>query len=750
MSGQPTPRPSRSRVFGPFTFDEASGELRKHGARVRLQGQPLQILEALIRQPGQVVTRDEFQQQLWKSSTFVDFEHGLNAAMNRLRQVLGDSADRPRYIETLPGRGYRFVAPVQDTDTKPILVMSPGSDAAEVEAAGPLVPMIERPGRNRALSWSVAAVAAGVIGGLVVGYLTATRPSRRSVAQPLRFSITPPNGYAMQPASGRQSFALSPDGTRLAFTAVDSSGVFQTFIRNLDSIESRPLANSVGSYNLFWAPDGRSLFLTARGKLRRSTLEDDSYQVVCDLPAITLTGALLGPNLMISARSANFTVPVTGGTPQPMKEFYPWPQVLPDGKHLLYTIFDAQLGRHRARVVKLGEPNTAVDLLETDSRTVYVPSVLKPGAGYLLSVRAGNLLAHPFDPISRRVQAEPLSVVSRVYSLLPTGGADFSVSNTGTLAYQRYISRSQLAWVTRQGEVVRRIGPANVNLKQARLSPDGKKIATTIFDVDRGANELWIIDAENGVGRRVAEPGAVDSPVWAPDSTKLVFGRAYDSPPKLILRGLGERDADEPLPPEYFQDPTDWSRDGRFIAWTNTSFAQMQNEMQGQVWLTDMARNRRAVRLSGTSNHEDSPAFSPDHRWLAFTSDESGRSEVYLQAFEAGETPRLVGERHLVSRQGAICLRWRPDGRELFYLAWDGRLYAVAMTLSPTLKVGDATPLFTISSEALAALHSSVGFDVSADGQRLLVPIVTSFEKSEIVVIQNWEAALQRGRRKLN
>ena len=116
MSGQLTSRPSRSRIFGPFVFDEASTELRKYGVRVRLQGQPLQILTALIRQPGKVVTRDEFQQQLWKGSTFVDFDHGLHAAMNRLRQALGDSADQPRYIETLPGRGYRFVATVHDTD----------------------------------------------------------------------------------------------------------------------------------------------------------------------------------------------------------------------------------------------------------------------------------------------------------------------------------------------------------------------------------------------------------------------------------------------------------------------------------------------------------------------------------------------------------------------------------------------------------------------------------------------------------
>jgi Tol biopolymer transport system component len=223
----------------------------------------------------------------------------------------------------------------------------------------------------------------------------------------------------------------------------------------------------------------------------------------------------------------------------------------------------------------------------------------------------------------------------------------------------------------------------------------------------------------------------------------LAFSRAYDTPPKLFVRGIGEMDVDEPMPEDYFQAPSDWSHDGRFIAYTNTAFA-INNELNGDVWLIDMAQNRKVIHLINTPFHEANPAFSPDGRWLAFTSNESGRTEVYVQSFEAGESPRLVGERHLVSRSGAISLRWRRDGKELFYLAWDGRLYAVPVTLSPTLKFGEPAPLFTISTEARAAMHSNFGLDISADGQRLLVPIVTSSEKSEIVVIQNWETSLHR------
>jgi Tol biopolymer transport system component len=406
---------------------------------------------------------------------------------------------------------------------------------------------------------------------------------------------------------------------------------------------------------------------------------------------------------------------------------------------------------HRAHVVEYGNPAALKDLQETDSRVMYAPSLAKPETGYLIYVRAGNLLAQPFDPRSLMVYGEPLPIASSIYSFFPTGAADFSTSNNGLLAYQRYLSRSQLAWVNRRGEVVRTIGPANVNLKHGRLSPDGKKVATAIFDLNRGVFDIWVIDLESGASRRaIVGRRLVTNPVWAPDSQRLVFNGAYDSPPKLFLRGIGENDAVESLPTGDFQMPSDWSSDGRYIAYTNTSFAQVQNEMRGSVWLIDTARGRNVVPLLNTTFHETAPAFSPDCRWLAFTSNESGRTEVYLQAFATGESPRLIRERHLVSRQGAVSLRWRRDGKELFYLALDGRLYAVPITLGSKPKIGKATSLFAIGTEARLAIHDTEGFDVSLDGKEFLVPITTSSEHSEIVVVQNWEAEALRKHGKLN
>jgi len=736
MAPQPTAGASRPRprVFGPFSFDEASGELRKNGVRVRLQGQPLQILAALSRQPGLLVTREEFQQQLWSDSTFVDFDHGLNAAMNRLRQVLGDSADQPRYIETVPGRGYRFIAAVEELTPKPLLLMKSTPDTVSTSAS-------QEPLQTTGRPWVWLLWGAGAVLALIAVYVATNRPRANADVPTLRFSISPPSGYALEPGSSRQTFALSPDGARLAFSAMNAGGVFQAFIRDLNALDARALPNSLGSYNVFWAPDGRSLFLTVAGSVRRFTLEGDSYQVICDAPAITLSGALMGPNLLISARQANFIVPASGGTPKASKELYPWPQVLPDGHHILYTGFDAESGHHRAAVMERDKPDSSKDLLETDSRVIYTPSLVTPQTGYLMYVRAGNLLAHPFDPRTQKVQGEPLPIVSHVYSFFPTGAADFSVSNNGMLAYRRYVSQSQLAWVNRRGDIVKRVGPESVNVKQGRLSPDGKKIAAPIFNVDRGATEIWVIDVETGASRRaVVWRGIADNPVWSQDSARIVFNGAYESTPTLFISGIGANDAPEALSQGFYQLPTDWSHDGRFVAFTNTGFTQVQNEMRGEVWLVDMARDRKLVHLISTPFHEADPAFSPDGHWLAFTSNESGRAEVYIQAFEAGDSPHLSGERHVVSHDGAGSLRWRPDGKELFYLGSDGRIYGTPITVAPSLHVGEPVPLFTISLEARAAIHSLQGFDVSPDGQQFLVPTITGSQRSEIVVIQNWEA----------
>jgi len=725
-------------VFGPFEYEDLSGRLTKYGIPLRLQGKPLQILSLLVNRPGEIISREQLQRHLWGGTTFVDFEQGLNSAINKLRQALGDSADHPRYVETLPGRGYRFIAPIDRTSTKSVLEMAAPASLLRIEP---------KP-RRHLQPWLlfIAVIALAMASG---GTYLLTRRSVEPVGapQPARFAFVPPAGFALEGAASREAFALSPDGGRLAFTAMDSSGAFSVFLRDFNSLESRLVPGSEGAHTLFWPPDGRSLYLTANGKLWRTPLEGDSRVLLADSPSFMLSGAWLNPKrILLDSFQGSYVVSPSGGPLERLKEIYGWPQMLPGGEHILYVRWDTRAGRLRAHVLRAGDFTTTKDLIETDSRVLYTPSTITPNTGYLMYVRAGNLLARPFDPRSLEVTGEAMPVASKVYSFAKTGAADFSISNNGSLAYQSYVSRSQLVWVDRAGHQLAAIGPANINVKSARLSPDGQHLATAIYDVERGEQDLWIFDVKTNAGKRLTADLALrDAPVWSPDSTKLAFLCQTDgSPPRVHVRGLGEKDVEEAMPAADFQMPADWSPDGRFVAYVNTGIPRLANETHGDVWVFDLARGRKPVPLLNTPFHEANPAFSPDGKWLAFISNESGRPEVYIQAFQAKDVPSVVGERYLVSREGALALRWRSNGKELFYLGFDGRIQAVPVKLSPKPEFGPATPLFTISTEARAAIHSIVGFDVSADGQRFVIPMVTSADGPSIVVVQNWEALLPK------
>jgi eukaryotic-like serine/threonine-protein kinase len=722
-------------IFGPFEYDDLSGKLSKCGNLIRLQGKPLQILLFLVNRPGQIISRDELQSHLWESTTFVDFEQGLNSAVNKLRQTLGDSADQPRYVETLPGRGYRFIAPVQRPSTEAVL---------EMHAPAPL--KIEKKPRRQAKPWLVIVAGAAIAVAAEGGYWLA-KPStaRLDAPEAVKFAVLPPPGFALEGAASRQAFALSPDGARLAFTAMDSSGAFSVFLREFNSLVPRLVPGSEGAHTVFWPLDGRSLYMTAQGKLWRTPLEGDARVLLADAPSFMFSGAWLSPErILVDSFRASYLVSPSDGPLDQLKEMYWWPQMLPDGEHILYVRREARSGHYRARVVRSSDFSATKDLIETDSRVLYAASTVTPSRGYLLYVRGGNLLAHPFDPRSLQVIGEAMPVASRISFFFQTGAADFSVSDRGALAYQSYVSRSQLVWVDRAGHQLATIGPANVNVKSARLSPDGHRLATAIYDTERGQQDLWIFDVKTNSGRRLAaEPALRDAPVWSPDSTTLAFlHQADDNPPRVYVRGLGEEDTEEAMPAADFQAPTDWSPDGRFVTFANTGFPRFANETQGDVWVFDLARGRKPVPLLNTRFHEANAAFSPDGKWLAFTSNESSRPELYVQAFQSGDSPSVIGERHLVSSAGALAVRWRRDGRELFYLDFDGRVQAVPVRLSTKPEFGPATALFTITTAARAAIHSVLGFDVSADGNRFVIPVVASQESPSIVVIQNWEALL--------
>ena len=730
-------------TFGSFRLDTGERVLTNDGKAVTLAPKTFDLLVLLVGGDGRLLDKRELMLALWPD-TIVE-EANLSFQISILRKALRSNGDD--LIETVPKHGYRLTALVEHLEPQGRSNGRPPEDTKALpEMPSPAPLQIQEDPTRQARRWPVfAAVAAlSVVAGGGYWFGKRSMEPLATSLKAVKLSVLPPPGFAMEGAASRQSFALSPDGTRLAFTAMDSSGEFRVFLRDLDSLEPRLLAGSENAHTLFWPPDGRSLYVTARGKFWRMPLEGDARVLLADSPPFMFSGTWLSPTriLLDSFRASDLVSP-SGGPLERLKEIYLWPHVLPGGEHLLYVRWDARAGRYRARVLRLADFSTMKDLIETDSRVLYSPSATAPNTGYLLYVRGGTLLASPFDPRSLQVTGEAMPVAGKVYTFAKTGAADFSVSNTGALAYRTSVSRSQLMWVDRAGRQLATIGPANIHVKSARLSPDGQRLATAIYDIERGYQDLWIFDVKTNSGRRLtADSDLRDSPVWSPDSTKLAFLHDADgSPPRVHIRGLAENDAEQSMPAADFQMPGSWSADGRFIAFVNTGFPRSENEKQGDVWMFDLAQGRKAVPLLNTRFHEANPAFSPDGKWLAFTSNESGRAELYIQAFRSGDDPSLSGERYLVSVAGAQAVRWRRDGRELFYFDLEGRVNAVPLRLSPKPEFGPAAALFTISTEARAAIHSLPGFDVSADGQRFVIPVVTS-PGPPVVVVQNWEALL--------
>src|SRR5437867_2062597 len=225
-----------------------------------------------------------------------------------------------------------------------------------------------------------------------------------------------------------------------------------------------------------------------------------------------------------------------------------------------------------------------------------------------------------------------------------------------------------------------------------------------------------------------------------------MFG-AHDESPGVRLRGLGELDAEETTPAADFQIPLDWSSDGRFIAFMTTGFPRFANEQQSDISVFDLAQGKKIVPLLNSRFHESWGAFSPDGKWFAFTSNESGDSVVYVQAFRQGESPGLTGPRYAASKGGEATIRWRRDGRELYFVDSKGAVRALPVKLGRQPEFGPAETLFTISTEARAAIHSLPGFDVSADGSRFVIPVVSGAEGPSVVVIQNWEGLLSHASR---
>ena len=620
----------------------------------------------------------------------------------------------------------------------------------EASGSAAMPPVAPSPAQTKR-TWKNGALAACIAAALLVGggtlLLWYQRPAAQAPRQAVQFEIAQPPDTIFAPPIMRQPFAISPDGARLAFTATGPNGT-HIWVRDLASLDMRAVAGTDSAESVLWSLDGRSIYYSVKQILKQADLETGSGRSVSELPSRAELGAwrTKGELILDLGRHANYDqILVESGSLSETQvgKGTRWPQFLPGGQRLLYVVFDPALQRFRAMVADYPSFKS-VPLMETDSMVQYAPPRRTGEPAYLLFLHGGSLVAQPFEPDQLRLAGAPFPIAQNVIYYGPTLSPSFSVSNNGVLVYQAGFPISELKWYDRAGKEVGTVGRPATYWGTLRVSADGRHVAAVVYNPENGGADTWVFDSDGRESRRLTFPPEMSRrPVWSHDGKRLAYGKSVpDGGPELATLELDGSGKEQTLPKPKGMDspvalPTDWSGDGRFIA-----FDSGIPEESPDAWLRDLTSDK-LIPLLQNKFPEWGIAFAPGGRQIAFASSESGRPEVYLQAFESTPSPRLVGERRQVSRDGACLVRWRrDDGHELFYLGLDNKIYAVPVT--GVLQFGEPSALFRVPGTQQYNTTRDFQFDVSPDGQRFLMTTSGSVPPPPLTVIQNWQDKFHR------
>ena len=555
----------------------------------------------------------------------------------------------------------------------------------------------------------------------------------------VQFEIPQPPGTFFAPPITRQPLAISPDGKRLAFTATSGSGTV-IWVRDLDSVEVKPLPATAGVWSLFWSPDSRSIYYSVKTTLKEVNLETGTGRTVAELSDIAQLGTWRKNGDLIAYMGAGTTweLHTQDGS---LKEIalapeVRWPQFLPGRDAYVYAAYDAATKRSHGMAADYAS-NKPVTLMETNSRVQYAPPRRSGEPGYLLFLRGASLLAQVFDADRLGVAGDPFPIAQNVIYYGPVLSANFSLSSTGVLVYQSGFPNAELKWYDRHGNEVGKVGRPQPLWGQVRLSRDGKRVAATVWSPEGGGTEVWIFDADGRESRQLTfSPEVGRRPVWSPDGAQLAVGKSMlVGGPQLATVDLatGKSQQFVAATDQPHGLPTDWSSDGKYIV-----FEDGLGEEVAHAWIGDVRdHSHKFLPLFESKVPQWGTVFSPDNTQIAFVSVESGRPEVYLQRFEAAPSPRVVGDRRQVSRDGAWLVRWDGTGKELFYVGLDNTLYAAKV--SGRLAFSEAERLFPIPGASQYGTTRDFQFDVSPDGKRFIMPTTGSVAPPPFTVIKNWQ-----------
>jgi len=585
------------------------------------------------------------------------------------------------------------------------------------QAGAPAVVVSRRKARER-LAWSLRAAALLVaVAALALVWRRPGEPARV-----VRLSLETP---VKAPFQTFDHATLSPDGRLVAFIARTSVGKRVIWIRPLASLAARELAGTENAVQLFWSPSSASIGFFAEGKLKRIEASGGPPQVLCEAP-YPLGGSWSRDGVILFAPKSFdvlYRVASTGGTAAPVTKLGPredshiWPCFLPDGKHFVFLADASNTSDHSIRLGSLDTP---------ESEKLVAPAVTNPGFAppdWLLFVRAGTLVAQRLDVANHRLTGDAVPLGEQIAPNEPMHGFEFSASQTGVLLYRSEDPDSQLVWFDRTG---RRLATVGEPIRYARfeLAPNERQVAYEKLDADGRHGNLWLLDLERGsTSRLTSTPGSDYGPIWSPDGRKILFASSRSGLPDLFEITSGGGSA-EKLVFHDAQDknPLDWSRDGRFALFVSISPATSED-----IWILPLSEGGKPAPLVATRFSEIDAQISPDGRWFAYSSDESGRPEVYVQSISD------ASRRYQVSTSGGSRPRWRGDGKELFFFA-GSLLQAADVRLEPGFEAGKPKDLFRLPVWS--------DYAIARDGQRILVATsvdANPFVSPKVVLNFTWE-----------
>lgn len=715
LTMEQTQRRSSAIRFGVFEVDLQAKELRKRGIKIKLQEQPFQILLVLLDRPGEVVTRDEFQKKLWPADTFVDFERGLNRGINKLREALGDDAESPRFIETLPRRGYRFRVPIEALGT-PELV------STELEQKAPIAVVPRRDPGRQTLPWAVAAVLAVVAG---LACWTAWRAPSIAAERPfLRLDLDAgPDGFS-QPA-------ISRDGMRIAFVSKGALAV-----RRLDQLKIARFAGTDGASFPFFSPNGQWVAFFAGRKLQKVAVEGSAPIMLCDAPDGGGGTWADDDNIFMAADGGLSRVPAAGGHPQRLTDskadpagplMHLWPQALPGGRGVLFAAVNGSLqGSLRILTPKDGKLKMVIQN-STDGR--YLAS------GYLVYYQRGTLFAAPMDAGRLELTGPAVPLVDRV-STFKWGRAEFDISASGTMVYRGDTpgTNSVASWIYSSGKIEPALSKPGT-YASPRLSPDATQLALSVTQDSK--QNLWVYDLRRETFNRLTFDAGPDwLPTWTPDGEFIAF-RSGNSLAWIRSDGTGK--VEHMAGVSGNAGPWSFSGDGKWLAFWPLQPAS-------DLWIVPVDRTSGSLQfgqpqpLLQQAGSKGAPALSPDSRWVAYSSDASGRFEVYVMSLS--HQGRATSRKWQVSNGGGWSPIWSRNGRELFYQSLDRQVEVAAYTVDGDLFVPEK-PRAWSEKRVHADLPS---FDVSPDGKRVLalLPPEDSRPQTFLRVVLNVDTELRR------